>query len=139
MTLFTKHRTLVRLVAAAMAGPCLGACMKWQTHSLQPEQFRAADSLETARLVLTSGDTLLLRGPVIAGDSLVGRQQRPATAFDSLPRLSVPLTAINKAELRKTDAAASVGLLLGGIAGVALIAGAIWASTNPCFALCPAH
>ena len=136
MALFRKHRMLVRLLAAVTAGLSLGACMKWQTESLRPERFRAADSLQTARLALTSGDTLILRGPVIAGDSLVGRQKRSGVPFDSLPRVSVPLQAVKKAELRQHDAAASAGLLLVGTVGALTIGAVIWAASNPCFAFC---
>jgi hypothetical protein len=104
---------------------------------LQPERFRAADSTLTARLTVTGGDTLIMRGPVIVGDSLVGRQKRSGLAFDSLPRVSVPLTAVTKAELRKSDTAASVGLFLVGVAGVVTIAAVIWAASNTCI-FCPA-
>ncbi len=47
MALFRTHSNLVRPLAAVMAGLSLGACMKWQTQSLQPERFRAADSMQT--------------------------------------------------------------------------------------------
>jgi hypothetical protein len=109
--------------------------MKWQTQTLRPQRFRAADSTRTARLTLTSGDTLIVRGPVIAGDSLVGRQKRPGVAFDSLPRVSVPLAAIHTAELRQPDGVATAGLVLVGLTAAVLV----WASTNPCIALCPTH
>lgn len=138
MALLRKHIDLLRLVAFVTASTFLGACMKWQTQSLQPERFRAADTTQTARLTLTSGDTLIVRGPVIVGDSLVGRQKRSGLAFDSLPQVSVPLTAISKAELRKPDPAASVGVLLLGVAGVVTIAAVIWAASNPCLGFCPA-
>jgi len=138
MALLRKRSEFIRVVAVVTAGSFLGACMKWQTQSLQPKRFRAADTTQTARLTLTSGDTLIVRGPVIVGDSLVGRQKRSGLAFDSLPRVNVPLTAITKAELRKHDPAASVGVLLLGVAGVVTIAAVIWAASNPCLAFCTA-
>ncbi len=122
-----------------MTGLSLSACMKWQTQSLQRERFRAADSLETARLTLTNGDTLVLRGPVIVGDTPEGRQLRSGVAFDSRLRVSVPLKAINTAGLRQHDAAASTAALLVGIPAAMVVGATIWASTNPSVAFCSAH
>ena len=72
MALFRKYTGRVRVVAVLAGGAFLSACMTWQTQSLQPERFHTADSTQTMRLVLRSGDTLIVRGPVITADSLTG-------------------------------------------------------------------
>ena len=91
--------------------------MTWHTQSLQPERFQSADSTQTLRLTLTSGDTVIVHAPVIAHDSLVGLQTRP----DSLDRrVSIPLTAISQAEMEKSDDAATGMIAL--IASLALVA-----------------
>ncbi len=90
MLLFRKHIDFARLVAVVMAGTFLSACMTWQTQSLQPERLYRADSTQTVRLTLTSGDTIMVHAPAITGDSLVGMQTRPGASPDSLERVSIP-------------------------------------------------
>ncbi len=133
MTLLRKQIDLIRLVAIVAAGTFLSACMTWQTQSLEPERFRTADSTQTVRLTLTGGDTIMVHAPVITGDSLVGMQTRRGASPDSLERVSIPLTAISQAELKKSNPA---GNLLVGIGLIAAVA-AIVAATNPCIGFCP--
>lgn len=135
MALFRKHIDFVRLVVVVAAGTFLSACMTWQTQSLQPERFRTADSTQTMRLTLTSGDTIMVHAPVITGDSLVGMQTRPGAPPDSLERVSIPLTAISQAEMKKTDHAENALIAIGLLAAIA----GIWAATNPCIGLCAGH
>jgi hypothetical protein len=132
MMLFRNQIDFVRLVAIVVAGTFLSACMSWQTQSLEPERFRTADSTQTVRLTLTGGDTIIVHGPVITGDSLVGMQTRRGASADSLERVSVPLTAISQAERKKSDPA---GNLLVGIGLIAAVA-AMVAATNPCIVFC---
>jgi len=115
MALFRKHIDFVRLIAIVMAGTFLSACVTWQPQSLQPERFRTADSTQTVRLTLTSGETMMVDAPVITGDSLVGVQPRPGASPDSLERVSVPLATIRRLELQKYDVVepvAFIGLLV---------------------------
>ena len=84
MTLFRRHIELLRLVAVLAGGTFLSACTTWHTQSLQPERFRTPDSTPRVRLTLTSGDRLIVRGPVITGDSLVGMGTRPGASPYSL-------------------------------------------------------
>jgi hypothetical protein len=83
------------------------------TQSLEPERFRTADSTQTVRLTLTSGDTIIVHTPVVAGDSLVGMRAPAGASPDSLERVSIPLAAISQAEMKKNDpgATAVVGVL----------------------------
>lgn len=132
MLLLRKRVQCIRLVAALAGGTFLSACMKWETQSLQPERFRGADSTQAMRLVLDSGDTLIVHGPVMVGDSLVGMQTRPGASPDSLERVRIPLTALRQAEVRQHDAAATA--VVGGLGLVAVIA--IIAARNPCYGIC---
>jgi hypothetical protein len=111
MAVLRKHIDFVRLVSVVLAGTFLSACMTWQTQSLQPERFRTADSTQAMRLTLTSGDTIIVQAPMITGDSVVGMQTRPGS-LDALQRVSLPLTAISQAEMKKSDRAANTVIAL---------------------------
>jgi hypothetical protein len=134
MAALRKHFDFVRLVSVGLAGTLLSACMTWQTQSLRPERFRTADSTQAMRLTLTSGYTIIVQAPVITGDSLVGMQTRPGSV-DSLQQVSLPLTAISRAEMKKTEPSAGK-LALGILLGLAL--GEIIVASIPCI-LCPGH
>ncbi len=129
MALFRKHLGFVRLVVVVVAGTFLSACMTWQPQSLQPERFHSADSTQAVRLTLTSGETIMVHAPVVTRDSLVGMQARPGASPDSLERVSIPLTAIRKAEMKQHDLAGHVrvdhGLLSAGlvaaVVGIAVV------------------
>ncbi len=135
MASFRRDIDFVRLVAVVMAGAFLSACMTWQTQSPRPERFRAADSTQTVRLTLTSGETIMVHAPVITGDTLVGMQTRPGTSPDSLERVIIPLATISQAEIKKND---PVGNVLIGIGVFAAFVG-IYAAGHPCIGLCSAH
>ncbi len=80
MLFLRKHVDFMRLVAVLAGGTFLSACTAWHTQSLQPERFRTPDSTPQVRLTLTSGDRLIVHGPVITGDSLVGMGTRPGAS-----------------------------------------------------------
>jgi hypothetical protein len=117
MRLFRTHIGRRRVVAVVASGALLSACLKWQTQSLEPERFSGADSTQTMRVVLRSGDTLIVQGPVITGDSLTALRTKPGASADSLERVGLPLGAIDHAETRTFDAVGAVF----GMLGVALL------------------
>jgi len=121
MTLFRKYTSRARLVAIVAGGAFLSACMTWKTQSLEPERFSAADSTQTVRVVLHSGETLIIRGPVITGDSLTGLRTKPGASADSLERVGVPLAAIDHAEAQTYNVAGPVVLTALGLAALVLI------------------
>ena len=121
MTLFRKYTSRARLVAIVAGGAFLSACMTWKTQSLEPERFSAADSTQTVRVVLHSGETLIIRGPVIMGDSLTGLRTKPGASADSLERVGVPLAAIDHAEAQTYNVAGPVVLTALGLAALVLI------------------
>ena len=125
MALFRKHIGFVRLVVVVVAGTFLSACMTWQPQSLQPERFHSADSTQAVRLTLTSGETIMVHAPVITRDSLVGMQTRLGASPDSLERVSIPLTAIRKAELKQNDPAGNVRVESHGLLGAGLVAAVV--------------
>jgi hypothetical protein len=113
MRLFRTDIGRGRVVAVVASGAFLSACLKWQTQSLEPERFSRADSTQTMRVVLRSGDTLIVQGPVITGDTLTALRTKPGASADSLERVGLPLGAIDHAETRTFDAAGAVFGLLG--------------------------
>jgi len=121
MTLFRKYTSRARLVAIVAGGAFLSACMTWKTQSLEPERFSTADSTQTMRVVLHSGETLIMRGPVIMGDSLTGLRTKPGASADSLERVGVPLAAIDHAEAQTYNVAGPVVLTALGLAALVLI------------------
>jgi len=121
MTLFRKYTGRVRVVAVVAGGAFLSACMTWKTESLQPERFNRADSTQMMRVVLRSGDTLIVRGSVITGDSLTGLRTKPGASADSLERVGVPLGAIDHAEAQTYDVAGPVFLTALAVAAVVVI------------------
>ena len=125
MALVRKH--IVPVIAVVTAGTFLSACVTWQTQSLQPEQFRVADSTQTVRLTLASGETHIVQSPLIIGDSLVGMQAQVGSA-DSLERVSIPVAAIAKAETSRLDTAAFVATVV--LVGALVAALANW---HPCY------
>lgn len=101
----------LRLASIVAGGAFLCACTAWEVQPLQPERFRTADSTETVRLTLTTGTVLVVQAPVIAGDSLIGRQPQAANP-DSLARVSIPLASITQLELPSSGALPTVGLVM---------------------------
>jgi hypothetical protein len=77
MSLLKQYTGFVRLTAALVGSTFLSACMTWHTQSLQPLRFLAADSGQTMRLTLTTGETIMVHAPVVRGEALVGMQTRP--------------------------------------------------------------
>jgi hypothetical protein len=114
-----NHIDFLRLVAVLMVGTFLSACMTSHTQSLEPERFRTPDSTPHVRLTLTSGDRLIVHGPVITGDSFVGMGTLPASPY-SLERVSVPLATIEKAEVRGARTGTIVAVQL--VAAVMVVA-----------------
>jgi len=129
MLLLRKHVDFIRLVAVLVGGALLSACMTWQTQPLKPERF-SADNTQTVRLTLTSGDTLIVHGPVITGDSLVGMETRPGPPYSY--RVSIPLTAISEVAVRNDHSQAIVL----GVVGTGLLVAATVAIAHTCFIFC---
>jgi hypothetical protein len=84
------------------------------------------------RVVLRSGDTLIVRGPVITGDSLTGLRTKPGASADSLERVGVPLGAIDHAEAPMFDVAGLILTALGFAAFVVIMKAAL-----RCILWCP--
>jgi hypothetical protein len=124
MTVLRKFPAVLRLVTIVTGGAFLGACMTWQTESLQPERFRTADSTQAVRLTLTSGDTIVVYAPVITGDSLVGMRRHSEASADSLERVAIPLAAVSQAETKQSDPGANAAMGILALVGVVAIVAA---------------
>lgn len=109
--------------------------MTWQTQPLRAERLRTADSAQSVRVILGTGDTLVVSSPVILGDSLIGMRRGSGMAPDSLERVAVPLAAISEAQMKRSDPGANAAIALIGVVGAA----AIMAASHPCIGLCSGH
>lgn len=132
MTALRRHTDFIRLVAVVLTGTFLSACMTWQTQTLQPERFQSADSTQTLRLTLTSGDTVIVHAPIVAHDSLLGLRTPAGVSSDSLERVSIPLAAISQAEGQKDNTPVGILAFVVAVATIAALA-------NTCFAPCWGH
>ena len=134
MAALRTHIHCARLVAMLTAASFVSACVTWQTQSLEPDRLRQPDSTQTLRLSLTNGDTVMVRSPVVRGDTLFGVGARSG-APDSLDHpVSVAIDAIGQVEVQKDNAQA---VALGIIAFGALLAAV--AASHPCMGWCSQH
>ena len=103
---------------AAVAVLALGACKSWQPQPLvaHPPQRITGD----ARVTRTDNSEIVLRAPVVAGDSLAGNA-------GIAERVAIPLSDIRTVKTRRTDAS----LTFLAVAAAALAAYAIHSAANP--------
>ncbi len=96
---------------AVVAALALGACKSWQPQPLvaHPPQRLTGD----ARVTRTDNSEIVLRAPVVAGDSLTG-----TSGIDQ--RVSIPLSDIRTVRTRRTDASLTF-LAVAAAAAAALI------------------
>jgi hypothetical protein len=113
MNHFRKHVNLIRLTALALTGTFLQSCMHWSAKPVAPEQFTGPEHAHRVRVRLVDGEQLLIKDPVISGDSLVW--------MEKVERKGIPLAAIKEIEVREVDALATTVLVVAGIGITALI------------------
>lgn len=124
-----KHVYFIRLTAILLTGTFLQSCMHWSTKPIEPERFNGQHRSQRVRVTLVGGMQLLIRDPLVSGDSLVWTQ--PAdSALDTLQveRKGIPLAEIQKVEVREVDAAATTLLV---ITGIGITAALIAAADKP--------
>lgn len=119
---FRTHRRLYAPLAAVLMALFLQACTRWAPAPLEPAHLPAADQ---ARVTLRTGQRVIVKSPVISGDTLTGTV--PAGVVWSRPRPipGIPLSQINTFEVRKVDAGATVGVVV--LTAVAVAGVALWA------------
>lgn len=125
MSVLRKHHHFVSAIVLLGACTFSSACMAWHTASLQPLRFNTDSS---ARLTLSDGTRLIVKHPVMVGDSLVWVHRSGASRRDSA-RSAIPTSDIRKVEVRRVDALRTIGLLVG-MGAVAFSAGVVIALSN---------
>jgi hypothetical protein len=90
----------------------MSACHKWTT--VEPGQPFAEEGTEELRITQTHGQWVVLRQSAMVGDSVVGLVNGDSVSF--------ALSEVDKVEVRKTDVAGTVGLVVG--IGAAIVAAA---------------
>jgi hypothetical protein len=91
----------------------MSACHKWST--VEPGQPFAEEGTEEVRITQTHGQWVVLKQSAMVGDSVVGLVSGDSVSF--------ALSEVDKIEVRKTDVAGTVGLVVG--IGAAIVATAV--------------
>jgi hypothetical protein len=123
-----NHSRRKALVAAALIAVFLHACTRWTAVPLEPAQAPAAGPV---RATLRTGQHVIIRSPVISGDTLREASTEGVRWSQPRPRPGIPLAQITALEVQKTDAVATVGVVvIGGLAVGGLIVFAVLKSVE---------
>lgn len=87
------------------------ACTAWHTTSLEPQRFSAEQSPEKVRLTFREGTAVIVRHPILVGDSLIWAGGSGETPRDSA-RSAVPTNNIWRVEVHEPDSPRTLGLFL---------------------------
>ena len=107
------------------------ACQAWHTEGVAPEAVVATRQPGKLRVTRVDGSRIVLKHPVLQGDTLVGTGQRRSGQQDA----RVALTDVRQLETRGFSSGRTVGLgvgVAGGLVGAFLIAYAIQCSHGAC-------
>jgi len=137
-------RSLRFTFAVILSCQLLIGCTSWSVQSEPPYDVVRELHPDKVRIRQTDGLVFVLERPSINGDSLTGANLIlegwvPLTAYPedstgmthnlpqqtSLKFMSIPTTSIDQIEVRQASTSRTVGLVLGILAGVAAINGAI--------------
>jgi hypothetical protein len=107
------RRARGRPIALLLLVTQVGACSTWHVSNVAPVELLAGNAPPRVLITRPDSSTLVLDGPALVGDSLVGqsRGQRTSVANSDVAHVAV----------RKKDAVLTMALI-GGITGALLIA-----------------
>jgi len=138
-----RHPPLRRLVACILLPCSLLACATWKTHEASPQQVLADEQPDKVRVTLTDGSQVVLKQPVVSGDTLTGLSARtppPGISAAAARRamregqqVSIPLASVSGLELHKGEIGKTILLGTGIVVGVAGLAFVLVCSTSECF------
>ncbi len=131
VSLHEARTNLRRPIAGVLAATMLlSGCAAWRTIDVGPSLEPRRE--ERVRVVRTNGTTLRLWNAQLTRDSLTGDERVPAdpetaTAEEwsrgyRLQKVTMPLTAVQRMDSREKSAGATVLAVLGGIAGLYVLA-----------------
>jgi hypothetical protein len=117
---------LERVVLLAVLGLHAGACVSWKTQPVSPDQV-VAKKPDQVRLTMAGGGKVVVVGPAIVGDSLVGAPAE-ANPKQIAQRIAISLSDIRSVEVQRVNAGKTAAL----IAGVGLTALIVVAAADCC-------
>ncbi len=102
--------TARRLIACILLPCYLVACSSWKTQEASPQQVLEDEQPNKVRVTLADGSRVVLKEPVVSGDTLTG-------SVDGEQR-SIPLADVADVEVRKAEVVPTVALVVLGTAAV---------------------
>ena len=131
-----------RIISCILLPAYLSSCTAWHVQSASPAQVVQEEQPSQIRVTTTSDSVVILQGPRVSGDTLIGfvkrnfsgsaavRLARMATAPDTASALKIPLADISHVALHKTNAGKSVlfglGIVVGFVAVLSALVVATW-------------
>lgn len=97
----------------------LSACATWHTVEAAPEVVIRDQAPRLVRLTFTDRPVYTLRTPTLSGDSVIGELASSPLAVPE--RQALPLGTISAVAVRRTDAAKTVLLIVGGALVLSLV------------------
>jgi len=132
----------VGLSVLMLAGGTLQGCTAWHSRPLEPAMFGAGKPESAVRVTLLNGAQILLRSPVISGDSLIGREisqgssdwmESPgAQDLYSPGRIALPLAEVREVAVKQAAPVRTTLLVVGvGVAALLVFAAVAISSEVP--------
>ena len=125
-----------RILSCILLPAYLSSCTAWHVQSASPAQVVQEEQPSQIRVTTTSDSVVILQGPRVSGDTLIGFVERNFTwdgsvygVPDTASALKIPLADISHVALHKTNAGKSVLLGLGIVAGIIVAAFARYATS----------
>jgi hypothetical protein len=114
-----------RITFLAVLGLHAGACVSWKTQPVSPDQV-VARAPDQVRVTLGNGSRIVVAGPTIIGDSLIGAPPG-ADPKRIAQRLAIPLSDVRSVEVQRVNAGKTALLIAGvGVTALVAIAAATW-------------
>jgi hypothetical protein len=112
-----SHGVRRRLAAALLITvPWCEACQVWRTERVAPKSLLATHRPATLRVTRTDGTEIVLKDPVLQGDTLSGRPRQ--TGGEDV---RIPLTGVRRLATRRFSPGRTIGLGMG-VAALAYVA-----------------
>jgi hypothetical protein len=96
----------------------LPACANWQVGGPTPAEYVAAKSPPRVRVTLADSSIVILKSPIIRGDSLIGFVGSGLAKDDPMRTVSFPLSDVRAVEVNKGT---SAGVIIAAVAAVAVV------------------
>ena len=110
-----------RIVGSLLLALQMAACSSWVVPGTTPLEYLQTHTPEEARVTRSDSSRVVLSGPRIQSDSVVGVTGGGMRADDPMRFVSVALADVAKLEVKEGSAGASAGVVLGLVFLVGLI------------------